>query len=68
MPTDQVPLLREVKEMDCKANYSIKCHVDSCKNHCQSEDYCALNSIVVGTHEANPTVCACTDCQSFERK
>lgn len=54
--------------MEKKANQSIKCTVQQCKNHCGSQQYCALDSIVVGTHEANPTVSQCTDCQSFECK
>lgn len=53
--------------MNSHANSSIKCHVSVCKNHCKSQDYCALDSITVGTHEANPTVDQCTDCQSFAR-
>ena len=30
--------------------------------------YCGLNTIQVGTHEANPTMAECTDCQSFKLK
>lgn len=51
-----------------KANPSIKCSVQQCKYHAGSEEYCALNSIKVGTHEANPTMNQCTDCESFEVK
>ena len=40
----------------CKANESIRCSVVQCKNHCDTKDYCALESITVGTHETNPTV------------
>ena len=41
----------------------------NCKpNHCQGENYCALDMITVGTHEANPTQQQCTDCQSFKMK
>ncbi len=47
------------------ANTSIKCSVKSCQNHCNSEDYCGLNSVKIGTHESNPTVCQCVDCESF---
>ena len=50
----------------CTPNRSIKCSVSSCAHHCQSEDYCGLNTIQVGTHEANPTMDQCTDCQSFK--
>ncbi len=46
-------------------NKSIRCSVSQCANHCKSEDYCNLECIQVGTHEANPTMDQCTDCQSF---
>lgn len=51
-----------------KANQSIKCSVPQCSNHCETQQYCALDCISVGTHEANPTMEQCTDCQSFEMK
>ncbi len=51
-----------------QANSSIKCSVNKCKNHCGCENYCSLNSVVIGTHEADPTVCQCVDCESFEAK
>lgn len=46
-------------------NEAIKCTINNCEHHCQSEDYCSLDSIMVGTHEANPTKVECTDCESF---
>ncbi|MBR6816396.1 MAG: DUF1540 domain-containing protein [Clostridia bacterium] len=49
-------------------NYSIRCSVESCANHCGGEAYCSLESVSIGTHEADPTVQECTDCQSFVRK
>ena len=52
----------------CQANPSIKCTVQQCVHHCQSQNNCSLDSIVVGTHEMNPTVVECTDCQSFQVK
>ena len=52
----------------CTPNHSIECTVTNCKNHCDSEQYCALSKIKVGTHEANPTQEECTDCMSFEMK
>jgi len=59
-----------VINMDCcqNKNTSIKCTVQQCKHHCATEQYCSLNSISVGTHESNPTVPECTDCNSFEMK
>lgn len=49
-------------------NQSIKCSVTQCKYHCDTENYCSLNCIQVGTHETNPTMTQCTDCESFEVK
>jgi len=51
---------------DC--NKSIGCTVTQCEHHAQSEDYCTLDRISVGTHEANPTMVECTDCNSFRAK
>ena len=52
----------------CTPNRAIQCTVTNCANHCQNESYCALSSIRVGTHEANPTKEQCTDCMSFRMK
>ena len=52
----------------CDINKSIRCTVDDCKHHCSTENYCSLNSILVGTHESKPTQVQCTDCMSFEMK
>ena len=49
-------------------NKAIRCTVDQCANHSSGAEYCALDCITVGTHEANPTVDQCTDCKSFQRK
>ena len=54
--------------MNTHANHCIKCNVVSCKNHCDNENYCALECITVGTHETNPSMDQCTDCQSFMAK
>lgn len=54
--------------MNCQANKSIQCTVSQCKHHCSQENYCSLDRILVGTHEANPTMNECTDCKSFEVK
>ncbi|MBE6569723.1 MAG: DUF1540 domain-containing protein [Ruminococcaceae bacterium] len=48
-----------------KPNHCISCSVTNCANHAQSENYCALDRVVIGTHEANPTVTQCVDCESF---
>lgn len=46
-------------------NRNIECTVTQCANHSDNEKYCALESIRIGTHEKNPTLCSCTDCESF---
>ena len=38
-----------------KANHAIECHVSQCNNHCGCEDYCTLDKVCIGTHEADPT-------------
>ena len=47
-------------------NENIKCSVKQCKYNDNGAKYCTLNVIQVGTHEADPKVSECTDCQSFE--
>ena len=54
--------------MNCTANRCIQCTVSQCKHHCESENYCSLEKIQIGTHETDPTVKQCTDCMSFHRK
>ena len=57
--------------MSCRcnnANKSIECTVTNCRNHCDSANYCSLERILVGSHEANPTMDQCTDCKSFQMK
>ena len=54
--------------MDCHANKSIECTVRQCAHHCENENYCSLDRILVGTHEVNPTMDQCTDCKSFRTR
>ncbi len=49
-------------------NQTIKCTVQQCVHHDCCAEYCTLDSITIGTHEANPTVDQCTDCKSFQKK
>ena len=51
-----------------RKNESIKCTIKNCAYNAQSEDYCTLEAIKVGTHEMNPTKKECTDCESFVNK
>lgn len=50
------------------ANKHIGCTIKNCEHHCCCEDFCSLDKIEVGTHEANPTAVQCTDCLSFKMK
>ena len=55
--------------MECKGkNPSIRCTVSQCAHNMGSEHYCTLNTIDLGSHEANPTMPQCTDCNSFVKK
>ena len=47
---------------------SIGSTVTHCEYPCSGQNYCTLEKITVGTHEANPTVIECTDCESFKPK
>ncbi|MEL7624538.1 MAG: DUF1540 domain-containing protein [Clostridiales bacterium] len=49
-------------------NDSIRCTVQQCQYHAGQDQYCSLDKITVGTHEKNPTMVECTDCQSFKLK
>lgn len=49
-------------------NKSIECTVKNCEYHGGNEAFCTLDKIKVGTHEMNPTVPECTDCNSFKLK
>lgn len=49
-------------------NKCIECTVQQCAYHCPHGNYCSLNKILVGTHEASPSMEACTDCKSFRKK
>ncbi|MBR6967368.1 MAG: DUF1540 domain-containing protein [Ruminococcus sp.] len=51
-----------------KKNPCIRCDVSQCRHNLCTEHYCTLDSISVGTHEEDPTVPECTDCNSFVRR
>ncbi len=53
--------------MNNNFNSSIKCTVGACKHHCNTQDYCTLSCVTIGTHEKNPSMDQCTDCLSFEK-
>lgn len=57
-------IIMEIK----KKNSNIHCSVTQCKHNMVSENYCGLDCICVGTHESNPTVPECTNCDSFVKR
>ena len=59
---------KEEMTMNCNANKSIECTVQSCAYHCDNANYCSLERILVGTHETDPAMDQCTDCKSFRKK
>ena len=54
--------------MNCHANKCIACTVQSFAYHCDTENYCSLERIQVGTHESDPKQDQCTDCMSFRKR
>lgn len=51
-----------------QCNEAIQCTVDNCQHHSEMKNYCTLDKVQIGTHEANPTMDQCTDCKSFMMK
>ncbi len=54
--------------MPGRKNACIKCNVSSCRNLCDSENYCSLDTITIGTHENHARMNQCTDCLSYSNK
>lgn len=50
------------------ANKAIQCTVEECAYHCATQDYCSLDSIIVGSHGKKAKNETSTDCQSFDVK
>lgn len=53
---------------NCSANKCIACTVTQCANHCGDQNYCSLDVVQIGTHEPDPTMDECVDCESFVLK
>ena len=51
-----------------KCNECIRCTVANYRQHHNTKNYCTLETIQVGTHEANPTMDQCTDCLSYTKR
>jgi len=56
-----------MNNMTNNVNSSIRCSVDNCVYHAQSQNYCTKNEISVGCcNTNNPTSCDSTECASFK--
>ena len=51
--------------MNQKKNPNIHCTVEQCRHNLCSEQFCTLDMVNIGTHESNPSVKECVDCNSF---
>ena len=49
-------------------NPSIRCTVSQCRHNLCHENYCTLSCVSIGTHESDPSVPECVDCNSFEKR
>ena len=54
--------------MSDRKNPCIQCTVRQCRHNLCKEDFCTLDTVRIGTHEANPSVKECVDCNSFEKR
>ena len=54
--------------MNEKKNPSIHCTVQQCRHNLCREDCCTLDTVHIGTHESDPSVKECVDCNSFEKR
>ena len=57
-----------IKMENKTSNPSIECSVKQCANHSPSEDYCTPGKVRIATHEPDPKVCECVDCESFVKR
>ena len=54
--------------MEKKKNCNIHCTVKQCANNLEHEDFCTLEMVNIGTHESDPEVPECVDCNSFVKR
>ncbi len=54
--------------MNQKKNPNIHCTVEQCRHNLCSEQFCTLDMVNIGTHESNPSVKECVDCNSFIKR
>ena len=54
--------------MNEQKNPNIHCTVDQCRHNLCTEPFCTLDTVHIGTHETEPNVKECVDCNSFEKR
>ena len=56
--------------MPKKANFAVRCNVNSCAYHCGDQSYCSLNAIQVDACENCGSGCPADEsmCASYKRK
>ncbi len=54
--------------MENRKNPNIRCTVGQCRHNLCTENFCTLDQVRIGTHEAEPSVPECVDCISFEKR
>ncbi len=59
---------KELTMENRKKNEHVKCTVSQCRHNLVTDPYCSLDCISVGTHEPDPEVPECTDCNSFVKR
>lgn len=51
-----------------KSNNNIRCQVSACAHHNKNQNACKLDAIQVGSCGPSSDSCACTECESFQKK
>lgn len=54
--------------MNEQKNPNIHCTVGQCRHNLCTEPFCTLDTVHIGTHETEPSVKECVDCNSFEKR
>lgn len=52
----------------CSGESSINCQVSACAHHNKTQNVCKLDAIQVGCCGPSTESCACTECNSFQKK
>lgn len=64
----EAPHGKEIPHMEHQKNPNIHCTVEQCAHNLCTEQFCTLDQVQIGTHEADPSVKECVDCNSFKKR